>query len=95
MEIKIEFYKRSQIDVVKWDSLVRQSFMRLIYFESWYLDSMTNSNWNALIYGDYEFVMPLPFREKYFIQYIYQPFITQRLGVIGKDGCSPEIVFEF
>ncbi|HOG19723.1 MAG TPA: hypothetical protein PKW37_04700 [Salinivirgaceae bacterium] len=94
-EKKIKFYKRSQIDVAKWDSLVRKSFSRLIYFESWYLDSMTNSQWNALIYGDYEFVMPLPFRRKYFIQYIYQPYITQRLGVIGKDGCSPEIVFEF
>ena len=92
---KIEFYKRSQIDVAKWDSLVCKSSSRLIYFESWYLDSMTNSQWNALIYGDYEFVMPLPFRRKYFIQYIYQPYITQRLGVIGKDGCSPEIVFEF
>ncbi|HPW65584.1 MAG TPA: hypothetical protein PLY32_03495 [Salinivirgaceae bacterium] len=92
---KIKFYKRSQIDVAKWDSLIRKSPTRLIYFESWYLDSMTDSQWNALIYGDYEFVMPLPFRRKYFIQYIYQPYITQRLGINGKDSCPPEIVFEF
>ncbi len=92
---KIVFCKRSEINVAKWDLLVRNSPQRLIYFESWYIDSMTNGNWNALIYGDYEFVMPLPFKKKYFINYVYQPFITQRLGVIGLNRCTSGLLSQF
>lgn len=91
----IKFLRRKQIDIRKWNKTVLSSPQRLIYFESWFLDSMTDKCWNALVYGNYEYLMPLPYRVKYGMQYIYQPFITQRLGVIGQDIAGHNTVNSF
>jgi Acetyltransferase (GNAT) domain len=56
----------------------------LIYGYSFYLDQMAGQ-WDALVLGDYETVMPLPFKQKYGIRYLYQPFLTASLGVFGKN----------
>jgi hypothetical protein len=42
-------------------------------------------NWDALIYKDYEAVMPLTWNKKYGIYYLYQPAFTASLGVFGKN----------
>jgi hypothetical protein len=59
------------------------------------LDAVTNSRWKALVYGDYEYVMPLPTRMKFFIPYVFQPFITQQLGILGKNECPEDIISTF
>lgn len=56
----------------------------LIYAYSFYLDAMSES-WDALILNDYEMVMPLTWKKKYTIYYLYQPFYTASLGVFGND----------
>ena len=55
----------------------------LIYAYSYYLDHMAK-HWDALVLNDYEAVMPLTWNRKYGIYYLYQPFLTAQLGVIGK-----------
>jgi hypothetical protein len=40
-------------------------------------------NWDALVLGDYEAVMPLTWRRKFGISYLYQPFVTASLGVFS------------
>ena len=52
----------------------------LIYTLSVYLDAMAGK-WDALVLGDYNAVMPLPYRIKFGIKYIYPPAFTQQLGV--------------
>jgi hypothetical protein len=47
---------------------------------AWYLDIVAKK-WDALIWGDYEFVMPLPKSRKYFLIYITQPYFAQQLGI--------------
>jgi len=42
-------------------------------------------NWDALVLNDYEAVMPLPWRKKFGIHYLYQPFLTPQLGLIGNN----------
>jgi hypothetical protein len=56
----------------------------LIYGYSFYLDLMTAS-WDALIMNDYEAVMPLPWKKKLGIAYLYHPFLTAQLGVFGSN----------
>src|SRR6185503_15114532 len=54
----------------------------LIYAHSWYLDHMAE-NWDALVMGDYEAVMPLTWKRKFGFSYLYQPFLTAQLGVFS------------
>lgn len=71
-----------QIDVQKWNACVER--YGLPYGYSWYLDAVTQNHWNALVMGDYEVVMPLPFNRKIFGLYqIYQPMLCQQLGWFG------------
>ena len=65
-----------------------------VYAYSWYLD-IVHENWNAIVEGDYERVMPIPASEKWGIPYIFQPFFVQQLGVFSKTILSPEIVQAF
>jgi Acetyltransferase (GNAT) domain len=78
----IQYLLRSQIDTLKWDNCISGSRNGLIYAYSFYLDHMALS-WDALVLGDYEVVMPLPWKKKYGIYYLpYTPFIAS-LGVFG------------
>lgn len=73
---------RAEIDTEKWDSCVDQ--YGLPYGYSWYLDISCQGQWNALVLGDYNLVMPLPFNRKLFGLYqVYQPILSQQLGVFG------------
>jgi hypothetical protein len=50
--------------------------------------------WDALVLGDYETVMPLPWNRKYGVAYLYQPFLTAQLGIFGQN-ISAELVDAF
>jgi hypothetical protein len=89
----INYLKNSEIDKSKWDKSIENADNPLIYALSWYLDTV-NPNWGALIYGDYEALMPVPNRSKFGIQYIFTPRYVHRLGIFGKD-LSDEIVSQF
>lgn len=78
----IQHLTRSKINIDKWDTCIEQAPNGLIYAYSFYLDTMAK-HWDALVLGDYEAVMPLPWNSKFGIKYIYQPFITAQLGVFG------------
>lgn len=81
---KIQYLTQAHIDKDKWDNCILQSTNVLIYAHSFYLDSMAK-NWDALVLGDYDYVMPLTWNKKYGIKYLYQPFLTAQLGIFGKD----------
>jgi hypothetical protein len=76
----IRYLEHSEIDKERWDSFISSSVNGIIYACSWYLDC-TAPGWDALILNDYEAVMPLPKRKKFGINYIFQPYLTQQLGV--------------
>lgn len=76
----IRYLAHSEIDKAKWDSFISLSVNGIIYAYSWYLDR-TAPGWDALVLDDYEAVMPLPKRRKFGINYIFQPYLTQQLGV--------------
>jgi hypothetical protein len=88
LDSSIKYLRQNQIDKKKWDECIKKSENGLIYAYSSYLDAMAD-NWDAIIVNDYEVVMPLPWRRKYFIKYLYQPPFIQQLGVFYR-GTLPE-----
>lgn len=87
----LKFLKRKEIDVQRWDDLIAHSTAETIYPYSWYLDTVSE-NWSALVVDDYRFVMPVVWKKKAGMKYIYQPFYTQQLGVFSKEYVDPELI---
>jgi hypothetical protein len=67
----------------------------LIYSRSFYLDAMAAGNWDALVLEDYLAVMPLTWRRKAGIRYLYQPAFTQQTGVTSDQPITPMLVDAF
>jgi len=90
----IHYLKRNQLNTLKYDACIKASINSRIYAYSWYLDIVAD-NWDALVLNEYEAVMPLPWRSKYLIKYIYPPAWTQQLGVFSPTTISKELVSRF
>lgn len=88
------YFKRNELDIFKYDACIEVAINSRIYAYSWYLDIVAD-NWDALVLNDYEAVMPLPWRQKYFIKYIYPPAWTQQLGVFSSFKIDASLVKEF
>ncbi len=81
--IEIRYLLNHEIDKGKWNRCIDEAENGSVYPYSFYLDYMSGQ-WDALVSGDYEAVMPLTWNKKYGIHYLYQPFLTASLGVFGK-----------
>ena len=90
----ISYFKRHELDEEKYNNCIKSALNSRIYAYSWYLDCVAD-NWDVLVMNDYEAVMPLPWRSKYFIKYIYPPAWTQQLGVFSKNIISQNLFKEF
>lgn len=78
----IKYYQHTEIDKTKWDACIESASNSLMYAYSWYLD-IVSPGWDALVLGNYEAVMPLPWKNKHGLRYIYQPPYCQQLGVFS------------
>ena len=83
----IQYLEHHEIDFERWDACVASCSSGLPYAFAWYLNTVSE-NWSGLVLGDYKAVMPLPFKKKFGLKYIYQPFFTQQLGVYGTGEVS-------
>lgn len=88
----IQYLVNNQIDKSKWDATIAECGN--IYAFSWYLD-MVHPQWEALVEDDYQSVMPLTGGKKFGINYLYQPYFVQQLGVFSKEPVTPEKTNEF
>lgn len=80
---EILLVKNKDIDYSKWDECVEKSLIPLVYARSWYLDIIA-PNWDALIYGNYEYVMPLTTKKKLGWSFLLQPVYAQQHGIFPK-----------
>lgn len=79
---------RSQLDSAQWDDFIAASPQRILYAYSWYLDT-ASPNWKALIVienDQWQAVMPLPYRKKWGLNVVQQPFFCQLLGVFTNSS---------
>ncbi len=89
----IRYLKHNEIDYIKYDTCVLEALQFKSYALSWYLDAVTNA-WDVLVLGDYQAVMPLPKKRKWGINYVYQPFWIQHLGVFSKNHLLLDVEIE-
>lgn len=92
--VSIRFLPYQSIDPVKWNDCINRSPNGLIYSTTRFLNNLCE-NWNALVLGDYEAVMPLCPRKKAGINYLYQPAFIQQQGIISPNDISENFVAEF
>lgn len=91
----IKKIKRKDLDLAKYSTCLENSINYRIYAEYWYLDCLTNEQWDCLVYNDYEAIMPLPYRRKFGIKIIGQPIFCQQLGVFYSSNLSQETFQQF
>lgn len=91
----IRYIPRQDIDLQKWDDCIARAPNGLIYGRSYYLDHMTAGQWDALVWEDYAAVMPLTWKKRAGIRYLYQPPFTQQLGVFFNIVPPPSLVADF
>lgn len=90
----IKHLKYHQIDFEKYDSCIRESEFPTLYAASWYLDIVSKKDWEILVYGDFEMVLPIPYARaarKLFMRKIMQPYYCQQLGLFDRAN-TEEIV---
>ncbi len=91
----IQYLKHTDINKLKWDTCISSSSQSLLYAESWFLD-IVSPGWEALVEDDYKSVFPLTNRKKFGINYLFQPFFTQQLGLFSSEtNISENEVKEF
>lgn len=89
----INYLKNGEVNKPAWDACIAQAKTLVPYGLSGYLD-IVSPGWNALVYQDYQAVMPLPTRTKWGFDYIYTPTLVQQLGVFG-TGVNAELLKKF
>lgn len=90
----IRFYQHDEVDKTKWNRCVATSEAATVFVDFDFL-CLADSEWGALIKGDYEAVMPLPHRSKFGVSYVFSPPFYFRLGVFSPTPLTPADVNEF
>jgi hypothetical protein len=81
----IHYLKHHEIDKQQWDATVSAAVNKLIYPYSFYLDHLAPA-WHALVGENYDWVLPITWKQKLGVKYVYQPPFIQQLGVFYKEG---------
>jgi len=89
-----EYLQNRDINRTKWDECIARSCFETIYPYSWYLD-LTARNWDGIIDEDYKSVFPVTWNLKYGIRYVFQPLLTQQLGLFTSDAPGIQLMGEF
>jgi len=80
----IQLLRHDQIDAQKWETCLRLAENPLVYAHFWYLETVTQGSWQALVevQGEaYVSLFPLPVKRFLGHRQLYQPFFTQQLGL--------------
>ena len=83
----IAHLQHNQINRAQWDATIAKCGN--IYAFSWYLD-IVHPSWEALVEDDYQAVMPLTGGKKLGVNYLFNPYFVQQLGIFSKKQTSPE-----
>lgn len=97
LEFNFKHLTRKNLDVAKYDACISQAVNSRIYAYSWYLDAVAD-NWDVLVYGDYQAVMPLPklkLKRNLWFPKIYTPPFVQQLGIFAVKNLNKELINEF
>ncbi len=74
---------REELDIHRWDEMIKKDPESSFFSYSWYLDSVAE-NWEVLVDENYENGMVLPYFYRLGIKTYYIPVFLQYVEVIGK-----------
>lgn len=77
----MKYVHHTALDKQKWDRLTSKCPTPNLYVQSWYLDAACE-RWDAIIWGDYDAGLPLPVKQKAFLQIAYLPYFIQQTGIV-------------
>jgi hypothetical protein len=80
----IRHLRHTEIDKAWWDQALIRCADRSWYAQSWVLDGMS-PGWEALVDDEHGAIMPLTWRRKWGVDYLFQPFGLQHLGVFAPE----------
>ena len=83
----IKYIENKNIEKEKWNDCIDTALNGLIYAKSFFLDNMAD-NWDGIVLGDYEAIMPVTWKNKWGIRYFYQPAFLQQGGIFFKAALS-------
>ena len=83
--MNIQYVDHHQIDPTKWDCAVLQSPHPLVYGLFNYLNAVCDTQWDALIYNDYEAVFPITKKSKLGLNYFFNPIFALQLGIFSNQ----------
>jgi len=92
--LSLRYLSYQEIDKTKWDQCIRRSHNGLIYAESLYLDQIA-AHWDGIVLNNYEAVMPLTWKKKLGIKYLYQPSFFQQGGIFSTEDISQDLIVKF
>lgn len=93
--MELSYLRAAQIDRDLWDQRIEAAQPALPYAFSWYLDAVATWGWDALVTPNYEWILPLPYRRRWYWvgpKRYYQPLLTQQLGIFGPTMPSADLV---
>ena len=85
----MKYLKHKEIDASKWDACLSKIVHCPFYALYDYLSHICS--WDAIVLerdNEYLAVIPLPFKSKFGLKYLYQPFFCQQLGVFSNKTFS-------
>lgn len=91
----IRFVKHQDINPEKWDNAVLGATQPSALATYACLDILADYTWNALVEDDYQCVMPLPYRSKMGLSYIYTPFFLAHLGPFSQNKVEQKTILDF
>jgi hypothetical protein len=92
--MKIHLIPYTDIDFEAYNRCVESSPFATVYALSWYLDAVS-PRWKLLMADDYQYVMPLPVKQKWGLEYLIQPLFCQQLGIFSSHPLTADIYKKF
>lgn len=80
----IKKLKYDEVDWEKYQKCLENSEQYHFFAEKKYLDILLNINWEVIVYGDYQAIMPIPLVSKMRLIFVVMPLQTQQLGIFSE-----------
>ena len=90
----IKLIKSDEIDSIMWDRCIARSHNGNVFGYSWYLDSVCN-NWDALVLGNYNAVMPLPVKKNFVFSNVFRPDFLIKTNIYQAKDFNTEVIKDF
>lgn len=90
----IKKLKYDEVDWEKYQKCLENSEQYHFFAEKNYLDILLDNNWEVIVYGDYQAIMPIPLVVKMRLIFVLMPLQTQQLGIFSeKDDVELNQIF--